>query len=552
MKIYLAEIKDGVSDQVAKASSISYASLAGPAPSSVGKKQIKEMKTFASFEDEDLYYVQSILVTSSWNKNDDIFDSHEIWLAKNTPEDKPTNLEHDESLIIGHITSNWPIDEQGNIIPEDTDLSELPDKYHILTGSVIYNGFSQPELRERSQKLISQIESGEKFVSMECFFKGFDYGLRNKETDEYHVLPRSEKTSHLTKYLRAYGGLGEHENYKIGRVLRNITFSGKGFVNKPANPESIIFSSKTILEKKNDDFTKTGVSMNKSTSNMEIYEMSENKEAVVTIEEELTPAAVATVVAEGPASSETEQAVVAEEQQVTETKQVAMKEEEMMMKKKEEEMKKKQMAMKEEDMKKKEEDMKKKEEALVTKMKAEFAEELAKVGEESKVVLAEKEEVLAKLELDLAAANEVIAAYKEQEENMKKKEKKMQRMASLIEAGVPEGVASSAVDSFETINDAAFEAIAAVFASQKKSDVVELTEEPKAESSAEKTSVETETEAKASVTESVDASVLENVEVEKEVNLGVGSEDSSDVNSTRAELLEFVCARLGKTLNKGE
>lgn len=547
MKIYLAEIKDGVSDQVSKASSISYASLAGPASSSVDKKQIKDIKTFASFEDEDLYYVQSILVTSSWNKNDDIFDSHEIWLAKNTPEDKPTNLEHDESLIIGHITSNWPIDEQGNIIPEDTDLSELPDKYHILTGSVIYNGFSQPELRERAQKLIAEIESGEKFVSMECFFKGFDYGLRNKETDQYHVLARNEKTAHLTKYLRAYGGLGEHENYKIGRVLRNITFSGKGFVNKPANPESIIFSSKTILEKKNDDFTKTGVSMNKSTSNMEIYEMSENKEAVETIEEELAPAAVATVVAEEPASSETEQTVVAEEQEVTETKEVAMKHEEMKMK------------MKDEDMKKKEEEMKKKEEALVTKMKAEFAEELAKLEEESKALLAEKEEAvkkaeeaLAKFELDLAAANEVIAAYKDQEEKMKKKEKKMQRMASLIEAGVPEEVASAAVDSFETIDDAAFEAMAAVFASQKKTDVVELTEEPKAESSAEETSAETETEVVASVTESVDASVLENVEVEEEVNLGVGSEDSSDVNSTRAELLEFVCARLGKTLNKGE
>lgn len=538
MKIYLAEIKDGVSDQVAKASSISYASLAGPAPSSVEKKQIKEIKTFASFEDEDLYYVQSILVTSSWNKNDDIFDSHEIWLAKNTPEDKPTNLEHDESLIIGHITSNWPIDEDGNIIPEDTDISELPDKYHILTGSVIYNGFSQPELRERAQKLISEIESGEKFVSMECFFKGFDYGLRNKETGQYHVLTRNENTAHLTKYLRAYGGFGEHENYKIGRVLRNITFSGKGFVNKPANPESIIFSSNTILEKKNDDFTKTGVSMNKSTSNMEIYEMSENKEAVETIEEELAPAAVATVVAEEPASSETEQPVVAEEQEATETKEVAMKDE---------------------DMKKKEEEMKKKEEALVTKMKAEFAEQLAKLEEESKALLAEKEEAakkaeeaIAKFELELAAANEVIAAYKTQEEVMKKKEKKMQRMASLIEAGVSEEVASAAVDSLESIDDAAFEAIAAVFASQKKSDTVELTEEPKAESSAEETSTETETEVEASVKESVDASVLENVEVVEEVNLGVGSEDSSDVNSTRAELLEFVCARLGKTLNKGE
>jgi hypothetical protein len=72
-----------------------------------------------------------------------------------------------------------------------------------------------------------------------------------------------------------------------------------------------------------------------------------------------------------------------------------------------------------------------------------------------------------------------------------------------------------------------------MLASQKKTvEVVEATEEPKAESS-------------------VDASVLEEVEVEETVNLGVGSEDS-DINTTRAELLEFVCARLGKTLNKGE
>ena len=57
---------------------------------------------------------------------------------------------------------------------------------------------------------------------------------------------------------------------------------------------------------------------------------------------------------------------------------------------------------------------------------------------------------------------------------------------------------------------------------------------------------------KASVEEAVDVSALENVEVEEVVNLGVGSDVQSSVNSTRAELIEFVCARLGKKLNKGE
>ena len=32
--------------------------------------------------DADLYYVQSILVSSSWNRNDDVFDRAEVWAAQ--------------------------------------------------------------------------------------------------------------------------------------------------------------------------------------------------------------------------------------------------------------------------------------------------------------------------------------------------------------------------------------------------------------------------------------------------------------------------------------
>jgi hypothetical protein len=119
-------------------------------------------------------------------------------------------------------------------------------KYHVLTASVIYTGFTDPELRERTSDLIQEIEAGTKYVSMECFFNGFDYGLQDKSTGELKLLPREEATAYLTKHLRAYGGSGEFENHKIGRVLRNITFSGKGFVDKPANPESIIFQKENF------------------------------------------------------------------------------------------------------------------------------------------------------------------------------------------------------------------------------------------------------------------------------------------------------------------
>ena len=250
MIIYPQETDDGLAGKITASTTISYASIVEP--SEVEQNQIKT-KTLAAVDDADLYYVQSILVSSSWNRNDDVFDRAEVWAARKTPEDKPTNLEHDENTIIGHITSNWPIDSEGKAIADDIGIDELPEKFHIVTGSVIYKAFSSPELKERAQKLIAEIEDGTKYVSMECYFKGFDYGLTDKVSGEYKVLARNDSTAYLTKYLRAYGGHGEHDNYKIGRVLRSITFSGKGFVDKPANPDSIIFNKRLIedlLDKK--------------------------------------------------------------------------------------------------------------------------------------------------------------------------------------------------------------------------------------------------------------------------------------------------------------
>lgn len=482
MHIYDQEKKDGLSEILSAKSSIVYASLLQKSDHEISHiKARKENQALAGIEDTDLYYTQSILVTTSWNKNDDIFDSKEVWLARSTPMHKPTNLEHDEKTIVGHITSNWPIDEEGNLIDENFDINSLPEKFHILTGSVIYKGFTEPELRERANTLISEIESGEKYVSMECFFKNFDYGLINKSNGTFHMLPRSEETAFLTKHLRAYGGQGEHENYKIGRVLRNITFSGKGFVNRPANPESIIFTKENlkqtsevldmikIFNEKKIDSTEEGVFSNQANL----------KETNMSVE----PIAVAEEVTE---VAETEVTTPVTESQEAEAAK----------------------KMKEE-MSKKEEEMKKMQAALET------------------------------AQAELQAINEVLAGYKMKEEEMAKKEKKMKRMASLIESGISEEVASATVDKFDSLDDAAFEGVAALVAAVKPPKKEDKKEETKAEDNSSKTEDVT--------------SVLDNVETnDQDIDLSVGSELESEMQNTRAALVDFVCIRLGKKLNKGE
>ena len=519
MIIYPQETDDGLSEKLSSQASISYASVLTPCYLKEQNK-IKNNTTFAALNDSDLYYVQSILVSSSWNKNDDIFDKAEVWAARSTPEDKPTNLEHDESVIIGHITSNWSIDEDGNILEDSLIAEELPEKFHIVTGSVIYKSYTKPELKERAEKLISEIENGTKYVSMECYFKGFDYGLVSKSSGQYKILSRNNDTAYLTKYLKAYGGQGEHEDYKIGRVLRNITFSGKGFVDKPANPESIIFNKSVITDlvnKKNDNLSKSGVIENKPTINADTENMimSENIEKqVAEINEKLdtVSASCADQVSEA-------KAFASELQETNKQLEAAMKEKEEMVNK--EKTKSEEIAAEFDAAAKKYEEEKARMEEEMKKVKSEL--------DEAAAAMTNKDEELKKVKSELDQANEVIAGYKMKEEEMARKEKMMNRKATLVEAGLEDDDASAAVEKFEALDDETFEAMAVMM---KKKAAVKPTEEAVMKKMA------SEDEAEAA---------LEEVEAEETIDLSVGNDESESAEaSVRSELVEFVSARLGK------
>jgi hypothetical protein len=242
MKIYAQEIADGLEERINSDTTVAYCS---PAVLSNETNQIKKLldkvKASSNPNQIDLYYIKSILVSTGWNKNDDVFDPAQTWAARSTPEDKQFNLMHNENDIIGHITGCYVIDHDGNKIGA-SENDATPSEFDIVTEAVIYNSWTNPENRERMRKIISEIEEGKWFVSMECLFAGFDYAV--KDTGGLtKVVARSEESAFLTKHLRAYGGTGEYEGYQIGRLLRDISFSGKGLVSRPANPRSIILDS---------------------------------------------------------------------------------------------------------------------------------------------------------------------------------------------------------------------------------------------------------------------------------------------------------------------
>lgn len=245
MKIYKAEILDGLEESLASNNTIAYCAQAEAYTPSEEDIKIAKALDKGNEDQLDLFYMRSILVSTGWNKNDDVFDPQELWAARNTPEDKRFNYMHDEKDIIGHITGNTVVDFNGNEL--NNDLVEVPSEFNILTTSVIYTAWSDAEQRERMNKIVAEIEEGKWFVSMECLFPDFDYALIGDD-GQSRVIKRAEASAFLTKHLRAYGGTGKYQNYKVGRLLRNLAFSGKGLVSKPANPRSIILDGNEFFD----------------------------------------------------------------------------------------------------------------------------------------------------------------------------------------------------------------------------------------------------------------------------------------------------------------
>jgi hypothetical protein len=431
----------------------------------------------------DLYYIKSILVSTGWNKNDDVFDNQSTWAARDTPEDKQFNFMHNENDIIGHITGSYVVDKEGNKI----EAEEAPQEFDIVTEAVLYNSWTDPENRDRMQQIIAEMEEGKWFVSMECLFAGFDYALLD-EGGNGKVLARNEDSSFLTKHLRAYGGSGEYENYKIGRSLREISFSGKGLVSKPANPRSIILDASKAFLNSNVDVIKLSKGENTMTDNNVL------EQQIADLKTEL-------------ASARDEAVELRAKVDESASKEYL-------------------------------DTIAKLEETLASN------EEVVKALE---VSVAEKEAAYTELHESVEAKNKDFQEKMEELKKMKKEKKAEARKAELLDLGFDADEAEESVASYEDFDDATFDTIIAGMkkkaqVDEKKKATVKNKKEDEEEAGvkpAKSEEVVVEAEAEEAEAEVAAEEALENVET-TEAALVEATEEADELTATRASVAEWL------------
>lgn len=250
LPVFAAEREAGLADLLSKSVATITAPVRVPVETDPGfDKFIAKLQAIASsanldgVDQPDLAYIVSILASTGWNRNDDIFTPDELWAAKDTPVHKPINVGHDQTDIVGHMVQARALDKSANEIVL-ADGAAIPTDFDVEVAGVLYKEL--PPLAEKIAGIIAAAKAGELFVSMECFFSAFDYGFKDPATAAVKIIVRSEQTAFLTKHLRIYGGKGEYQGYQVGRVLRDILFIGKGIVTRPANPDSVIKQVATV------------------------------------------------------------------------------------------------------------------------------------------------------------------------------------------------------------------------------------------------------------------------------------------------------------------
>ena len=495
IKIYQKEINDGIGEAIKSTASIAYCSEATIHKSSVdaaqeviSDKKILDKVVAQNKDQVDLYYLESVLVSCGWNKNDDVFVPQATWAARNTPEDKQFNFMHDENEIIGHITGSYVLTKDGKAVADDDE--QMPEDFDIITQAVLYNSWTGEENRDRMSKIIAEIEEGEWYVSMECLFAGFDYALIGPN-GEAKVLARNEESAFLSKHLRAYGGQGEYEGYKIGRALSNIAFSGKGLVSKPANPRSVILRDKSTAQ----------FNVKERDSQLLIGDIDMSDQSL--LEKQL--AEVQTQLTEAKAENQAIKAKI-------------------------EEAKDKEFA------------------TTVEAFEAKAEESKATIDELNESIKSTQARV-AELEDALATSQNELAEAMKEMDDMKKKEKMEKRKASLIEAGYDEESVDETVAAFDALSDEAFETV--VLASpmnkikskddKKKEDEAEAAMPPALKEAIEKKKKEKEAKAEDEAEAEAEEFTQEAFEdVESSEATLVDSDEYDEVQATRASVADWL------------
>lgn len=189
----------------------------------------------------DLMFFKAIYLTSGANLNSTYFDKNELVKSINTVANKAMDIEHEEQGIVGHIyaASFFKANSAEKIEPDKVE--QCDESVDVVIAGVVY--------KDRFPELASEIAKGEWFVSMETYYESFDIMVGEMLFD-YNTatsfgivdLVGKDVTLKKAEEIIAIG--------TVNKVVKNLHFSGGGFVKEPANPTSVVFdtSDSNVIE----------------------------------------------------------------------------------------------------------------------------------------------------------------------------------------------------------------------------------------------------------------------------------------------------------------
>jgi len=228
------------------------------------------------------------------NLNGAVFLPSELVAARDTMLDKPLDVEHLEGYIVGHIYDRaFMLKDRSVVDPVDM----LVSKGNKIDKEEIDIAVAMSLYKYRFPEIAQDVLDGKYKVSMECYYRDFDIKVGDviisKDEAKRIGISFSDSDSLVGSSVKLVEGNKELGYSRVGRVFRDILFSGCGLVESPANEESIILeaasnNNKGIISNKIIDMSKSETYM-KNKAEVERIEIEEGVEETDTASTTLNP-----------------------------------------------------------------------------------------------------------------------------------------------------------------------------------------------------------------------------------------------------------------------
>lgn len=200
-----------------------------------------------------------VAVVNAFNRNGDGICTMGARKAMRTFIEKPINIEHDRSTIVGHIISSRFTERSFKKELSYEDVEGKTDLFNITLGGFLYRIVA----KELGNLLRSIQEGKEKDFSVaaswEVGFEKYFAAVGSNVISECEIITNEEEVAKLAKYMKAFGGKGVDGNGRIINRLIDpsgeIVFLGAGLTKYPAADvkDVFVFDFSDYMDKGSDD-----------------------------------------------------------------------------------------------------------------------------------------------------------------------------------------------------------------------------------------------------------------------------------------------------------